>query len=203
MNSIKINFREPSVDRFAEILATGYALKIDLKGHIVNMPKGYVEFLKYISHPSWLDMHFVTRKEDADFVCEYPEKLNFSRCFDVPDEPGEVIKRMLAVRHLQDPVIDGPGMALLKNACEKLNLNRDQLRKTIDLAYVIACMDKAKSIEAHHVAEAIQYLPQKTALESVYTEQEVLQLLKEYYVFVQDPNSCEDFLGWYNRVKKK
>lgn len=159
MSIIKINFREPNADRFAEILATGYALKIDLKGHIMNMPKGYVEFLKNISHPSWFDTHFVTRKEDADFVCEYPEKLNFSGCFDICGGTEIIVKRAMSVRHLQDPVINGSCMTLLKNACERLSLNRDQLQKTIDLAYVIACMDKAKSIEAHHVAEAIQYLP--------------------------------------------
>jgi len=163
MNRIQINFREPYVDRFVEILATCFRLDFCIRGYIKNAPNGYLSFvLGIIPDPEWLKQLVDIAEQNADFICEYPKKLNFSRCFDVTLESIEAIaERIRSVQPIPDPTFKDSGCrALLKQACERLELNRDQLQKTIDLAYVIACMDKAKEIDACHAAEAIQYLPQ-------------------------------------------
>jgi hypothetical protein len=155
MKSLQINFREPNIDRFIEIMAVAFNMNIAaFKFHISNMPKGYANFIYSV-----FQLYIISTKEDCDFLVEYPSKFQFDQLFNDRNESVEtILDRINRVSKIENYEMNPGSYQLLKRATEKLNLNKDQVQSIINLSYVIACLDNAKQIGAEHTAEAIQYI---------------------------------------------
>jgi magnesium chelatase family protein len=74
------------------------------------------------------------------------------------DEPGVFANAQMSVRLMRRFCgIDRRGADLLKSACKRLGLSARSYAKILKVARTIADLDGSESIEAHHLAEAIQY----------------------------------------------
>lgn len=156
MKTIPVNFRHPNVDRFVEIMSTAYKLKLPMSFHLLNKPKGYDNFLFSFSFAS-----YETDITRAEFVCSFPEETNFNTLFTnfSNHEPIEDIqKRISSVKPVNNTVLDHVSKELLKVAAQRLTFSPDQVNSVLKLAAVIAAMEE-KTIEAHHMSEAIHYSP--------------------------------------------
>ncbi len=154
MKNLSINFRDPAADRFIEILAVAEKFGLNPKIHILNLPEGYMPFVR-----EFLPNFFMINFEDCDFCLEYPPNVNFNTLFAGERmEPIDAIKeRIEQVKETESKGISSAGMAILKNAVGKLQLNKDRIQEIIYLGYIISQMDHSSEVKAEHIAEAIQY----------------------------------------------
>ena len=155
MKNLSINFREPSADRFMEILAVAAKFHIPVKANIRNMPEGYRLFIWELL-PSFEMNDF----ETCDFCLEYPENVRFDTLFaNERIESAETIKQRIEQTKQTESkgLNDRAALALLKNGIEKLQLKKDMIQVVVYLSYVISCLDRSAEIRAEHIGEAIQY----------------------------------------------
>lgn len=62
---------------------------------------------------------------------------------------------------LPDDFLGDTSKTLLKTATEKLTLSYEEVLKVVDIARVIALIDKDDKIKPEHVAEALGYVPEE------------------------------------------
>lgn len=157
MKDLTINFRHPNVDRFVEVVAMVRTLGFNYGFHIDGMPEGYMGFLGEILYDSPLGWE--SRDKTTRLFIEYPEPgTDFNYVFNARLEDVETIKnRIASASKIENTKLDEGSRTLLKTAYQRLSLNRDQLQTIIHVGYAIACLEQAKLIGAHHIAEAIGY----------------------------------------------
>lgn len=142
---MRINFREENIDRFLSIM--GYYEQFYKRVPLYcfkNAPKLYLTHIKDMGYPEPCE------KSEADFCIEHPDFVHFDKLF------KKGVYSQETFRIMPESDLCTASLSLLKNAVEKLNLNKDQIQNILDLAYIIACCDE-KTIKAEHVAESIQY----------------------------------------------
>ena len=153
MKTLKINFREPNIDRYFEIMAAGCNLGFVFKTHVRDLPKGYNEIIQQI-----VPDYELSSLQDCDFCIEYPENFYFDQLFNDKIEPIEdVLSRAYKVIEAKEYKLNPIGLQLLKNASERMKLGKDQIQEIIYLAYVISRLDDSNEVKAEHFGEAIQY----------------------------------------------
>lgn len=158
MKTIEINFRQPHIDRFIEIMATaknmGFKFKFSIIG-IENVKKYHSYMIQLndslINNPSYKESDYVINIDD----------YNFKRLFDKFESIDTVKARIMMYKPKDINKISDGAKSLLENASDKLSLTIDQIQAAINLASVIARTEDCDTIEAHYMAEAIQYLNYK------------------------------------------
>jgi len=147
---IQINYREPNVDRFIEIMATAKKFNYEPKFHILNMPRLYVKFLNKFELKNEED---ITK---ADFAVEHTEIVDFNTLFKKPESINDITSRIVNCKPTNTESLCVSSLAILKNASEKLNFTKDDIQDCINLAHIISFMDES-NIKVEHIAESIQY----------------------------------------------
>ena len=146
---IQINYRNPSTDRFIEVMATANKLGFNYNLAIQDLPVLYTGMLTSLCNfkSSGVTVHF-----------KHCTEVNFNRLFTEPESIVVIKDRIDGVEDQNYKILDDVSKALLKNVIEKLSPGVDKVQTAVDLAYTIACMDGAPEIRAEHIAEAIQYV---------------------------------------------
>lgn len=158
MKTIEINFREPNIDRFVEIIATSIKFGFNFYIHFKNKPLGYNQFLKDMG----IDFTKIKLQNESDFIVEFDPNINFDRLFQsrLIEPVEEIKKRIESVTEIENPILDqSGGVQILKTASEKLQISKDDIQNIISLSCVIAAMEGEKEkVKAHYISEAIQYV---------------------------------------------
>lgn len=156
MKHLEVNFRHPNVDRLVEIVSAARELGFNFKIRVDGLPKGYQSFVESLG----VTLNWTLPGITSDLFCEYPEPgTDFDYTLGARTESVEVLKnRIASTKKIENPSLGETCRSLLKAAYQRFGLNRDQLQTVVHVGYAIACLEQAKHIEAHHIAEAIQYI---------------------------------------------
>jgi|GEM_PF-5186194 len=146
----------------------------NLVGLWVKLSRAYeIALLGKFSIRITFDPEYKEGFDDYKSIKEFYKDVNFNRNGDLiveihkPDYSGrgggESLKHIIARVHTAEknarPIIFNNDSCdlLLKNATSKLNFSLSEEGKVIEIASVIAQLDKSASIRVEHLAEAIQY----------------------------------------------
>jgi hypothetical protein len=147
---IIINSGQANLNRFCEVLAAAKIQGLNFRAYIANLPDVYRCEYEAI-------LPAITNIEDAHFYNKYPKEFSFDNLFRHAESILDIQKRINAAVMPETINLCASSTALLKTATERLSLTVDQINNIIGLAWVIAGLELADTIQPQHTAEAIQY----------------------------------------------
>jgi len=159
MKTPQVNYRQPNIDRFIEIIFCAYILGFkEMTFKIYNLPLNYQNFI-YDWFVNEYQIIFSFDITNPSFCNYYTIPYDFLK-----DKKYEsfffIINRVKNIKSIEDIELNEASKTLLIHACKKIDIKDiDKIQNIIDLSSVIACMENSKEIKAEHIAEAIQYLP--------------------------------------------
>ena len=113
----------------------------------------------HVSVPS-VEFEAMRRREKAESAADVKARVNAARAIQKARFAGTDVAcnaHMTPAMVGEYCVLDGAGEKLLKGAFERLGLTARSHDRLLRVARTIADLDGSGGIEAHHLAEAIQY----------------------------------------------
>lgn len=149
----KINYRQPNIDRFIEIIYSAHRLDFKFTYKIENLPKSYLNELR-----DYVNLFYLVN-ENPNFYNSY--EFPYDYLLDKKHESfKEINRRVKTIQPNNNLTLNDASKTILKNAVNKLNIkDADTIQNIIDLSSVIAIMEDSTEIKPEHIAETIQYLP--------------------------------------------
>ena len=157
MEHLKINFRDPKVDRLLEIVATADKLGISLPYHIDNCPYSYMDALPKLNVAGPL-LYYPDKHPRGNFLyVEYTE--DFNRMFEKPEDLEAIKDRVDKVKEHDAVSLSFEAKGILEKWVNGYKPNIDQVQLAITTACVINCMERfAVNVHSDSMAEATSYI---------------------------------------------